>query len=54
MVCETVKEAWDTLQLAFQGNERTQQMQVLNLIREFEMLIMKEAETIKNYFDRSW
>jgi len=27
-------------------------MQVLNLIREFEMLRMKEAETIKEYFDR--
>jgi len=52
MSCETPKEAWNTLQEAFQVNERTQQMQVLNLRREFEMLRMKEAETIKKYFDR--
>jgi len=52
MSCETPKEAWNTLQEAFQGNERTRQMQVLNLRREFEMLRMKEAETIKQYFDR--
>ena len=52
MSCETTKEAWNTLQEAFQGNERTRQMQVLNLRREFEMLRMKEAETIKEYFDR--
>jgi len=52
MFCETVKEAWNTLQEAFQGNERTRHMQVLNLRREFEMLRMKEAETIKEYFDR--
>ena len=52
MSCEIAKEAWNTLQEAFQGNERTRQMQVLNLIREFEMLRMKEAENIKEYFDR--
>jgi len=52
MACETAKEAWDILQEAFQENERTRQMQVLNLRREFEMLRMKEAETIKEYFDR--
>jgi len=52
MSCEIAKKAWNTLQEAFQGNERTRQMQVLNLRREFEMLRMKEAETIKEYFDR--
>jgi len=52
MTSETTKEAWDTLQEAFQGNERTRQIQVLNMRREFEMLRMKEVETIKEYFDR--
>ena len=52
MFCETTKEAWNTLQETFQGNERTRQMQVLNLRREFEILRTKEAETIKEYFDR--
>ena len=50
--CETAKEAWDTLQVSFQGNEQTRQMQVLNPRREFEMLRMKQNETIKEYFDR--
>jgi len=52
LACETAKETWDTLHEAFQGNERTRQMQVLNLRREFEMLRMKETETIKEYLDR--
>jgi len=52
VTCEIAKEAWDTLHEAFQGNERTRQMQVLNLRREFEILRMKETETIKEYFDR--
>ena len=52
MACETAKEAWDTLQEVFQGNERTRLMQVLKLRREFEMLRMKKAETIKEYFNR--
>jgi len=50
--CETTKEAWDTLREAFQGNERTWQLQILNLRKEFEMLRMKETEIIKEYFDR--
>ncbi|XP_037493482.1 uncharacterized protein LOC119370108 [Jatropha curcas] len=34
------------------GNERTKNMQILNLIREFEMVKMKESETIKDYSDK--
>jgi len=52
MAFEIAKEAWDTLHEVFQGNERTRQMQVLNLRREFGMLRMKETETIKEYFNR--
>jgi len=54
MACETAKEAWDTLLETFQGNERTRQIQVLNLRKEFEMLRMKEVETIKEYLIGSW
>lgn len=36
----------------YSGNERTKKMQVLNLIREFELQKMKESETIKVYFDK--
>ena len=37
------------LKEAFQGNQRTRQMQVLNLRREFELLRMKDSENIKEY-----
>ena len=35
-----------------QGSDRTKQMQVLNLKREFESLTMQEDETITKYSDR--
>ncbi|XP_071926067.1 uncharacterized protein [Coffea arabica] len=52
MTCETAKKAWDALKVTFQGNDRTKQMQVLNLRREFELLKMKDTENIKEYSDR--
>ncbi|KAL4340682.1 hypothetical protein GQ457_08G019310 [Hibiscus cannabinus] len=52
MACETGKEAWDRLRDEFQGSEKTKQMQVLNLRREYEMLRMKESESVKEYADR--
>ena len=36
MACDTPKRTWDTLREAFQCIEKTRQMQVLNLKREFE------------------
>ncbi|KAJ8768854.1 hypothetical protein K2173_023849 [Erythroxylum novogranatense] len=47
----TAKEAWDRLKEEYQGTNRTRQMQVLNLKRDFESLTMKEDETITRYFD---
>ncbi|KAJ8751151.1 hypothetical protein K2173_016332 [Erythroxylum novogranatense] len=52
MTCETAKQAWDTLMEIYQGSERTRKMQVLNLKREFELLRMKETESIEDYSDR--
>nr|GMC71630.1 Retrovirus-related Pol polyprotein from transposon RE1 [Ipomoea batatas] len=49
MRLKTAKDIWDYLKKEYQGNERTRNMQILNLIREFEMMKMKEAETIKEY-----
>ncbi|KAF2318538.1 hypothetical protein GH714_008752 [Hevea brasiliensis] len=43
MACDTGKEAWDRLKEEFQGSEKTKQMQVLNLRREYELLKMKEV-----------
>ncbi|XP_022853667.1 uncharacterized protein LOC111375110 [Olea europaea var. sylvestris] len=52
ITCESAKEAWDRLREEFRGNERTRQMQVLNLRREFETLKMKESEIVKEFTDR--
>ena len=52
MACKTAKEAWDRLKEEYQGSDRTHQMQVLNLKREFESLNMQEDETISKYADR--
>ena len=52
IACKTAKKAWDRLKEEYQGNDRTRQMQVLNLKREFESLNMQEDETISKYADR--
>ncbi|XP_052206843.1 uncharacterized protein LOC127811178 [Diospyros lotus] len=52
MACKTAKEVWDQLKLEFQGNEKTKQMQIFNLRKEFELLRMKETENVKEYIDR--
>jgi len=38
---------WDYLKAEYEGDERIRGMQVLNLIREFELQRMKESESIK-------
>ena len=52
MNLESVKNIWDYFKKEYQSNKRTKNMQVLNLIKEFEMLKMKETETIKDYSDK--
>lgn len=52
MTLKTVKEIWDFLKGEYKGNERIKGMQVLNLIREFELQKMKESETIKEYSNK--
>ncbi|GAB2276957.1 hypothetical protein Dimus_039215 [Dionaea muscipula] len=49
LTLKTAKEIWDFLKQEYEGNERVKGMQVLNLIREFEMQKMKESKTIKEY-----
>ena len=36
----------------FEGSDRTRQMQVLNLRREFEILMMKEKDTVTEYANK--
>ena len=52
MSCETPKEVWDKLKEMYLGSDRTRQMQILNLMRQFEVLRMKDNEFIKEYVDR--
>ncbi|KAM3361580.1 hypothetical protein P3S68_016434 [Capsicum galapagoense] len=52
MQMKSTTEIWEYLEKEYQGNERVQNMQVMNLIREFEMKRMKESETIKDYADQ--
>ncbi|KAF2306576.1 hypothetical protein GH714_019544 [Hevea brasiliensis] len=52
MTCETAKEAWDEIKEEFEGTEKTKQMKLLTLKREYENLKMKETESIKDYTSR--
>ncbi|XP_027937573.1 uncharacterized protein LOC114192150 [Vigna unguiculata] len=52
MTLKTAKEIWEYLKKEYAGDERIRGMQVLNLMREFELQKMKESETIKEYSDR--
>ncbi|XP_055822050.1 uncharacterized protein LOC129890538 [Solanum dulcamara] len=52
MSLKTAKEVWDYLKEEYVGDERIKGVQVLNLIREFELQNMKEYETVKEYSNR--
>jgi len=51
-VLEVSKKIWDYLKAEYEGDERIRGMQVLNLIREFELQRMNESQSIKEYSDR--
>ncbi|PHT54937.1 hypothetical protein CQW23_03423 [Capsicum baccatum] len=46
---ETAKEAWDKLKEEFHGSDKIRQIKVINLRREFEILRMKDSETIEEF-----
>ncbi|KAF2325353.1 hypothetical protein GH714_027021 [Hevea brasiliensis] len=52
MTMKSAFEIWNFLKNEYEGDERIKGMQVLNLVREFEMQKMKESETIKEYADK--
>ncbi|XP_060178245.1 uncharacterized protein LOC132608198 [Lycium barbarum] len=52
MSLKSAKEVWNYLKTEYEGDERIRGMQVLNLVREFELQRMKESETIKEYSDQ--
>jgi len=49
-IMNSPKEIWDYEE--YEGNEHVCGMQVLNLMREFEMQKIKKFKTIKGYSDR--
>ena len=51
MSFRSTKAIWDYLKTEYEEDERIRGLQVLNLIRNFELQKM-EAESIKEYFDR--
>ena len=52
MTLESANAIWNYLRDEYQGNQRIKAMKVLNLIKEFEVLKIKESETIKEYSDQ--
>ena len=49
---ESAAEIWNHLREEYQGNERVRNMQVMNLIQEFEIVRIKESQTIKDYAEQ--
>nr|XP_004498050.1 uncharacterized protein LOC101497406 [Cicer arietinum] len=49
MTLKLVKAIWDFLKQEYEGNKKVKGMQMLNLIREFEMQQTNESKTIKEY-----
>ena len=49
---ETAKQLWDSMKLKYQGNARVQRAQLNRLRRSFEILAMKNRESITEYFGR--
>ena len=52
MTLKSTFETWNFLKSEYEGDERIKGMQVLNLVREFELHKMKEPETIKEYTNK--
>ncbi|XP_014511424.1 uncharacterized protein LOC106770111 [Vigna radiata var. radiata] len=52
MTLNSAKAIWDYLKEEYDGDDRIKGMQVLNLIRDFELQKMKESETITEYSKR--
>ncbi|KAJ0509944.1 putative RNA-directed DNA polymerase [Helianthus annuus] len=49
---ESAKKIWEAMKLKYQGNARVKRAQLQRLRRNFELLEMKDGETINDYFSR--
>ncbi|XP_070672029.1 uncharacterized protein [Malus domestica] len=51
---DTAKDIWDSLKQKYQGTTRVKCAQLQALRKEFEMLHMKEGESVNDYFGRTF
>lgn len=49
---ETSKDIWESMKIKYQGNKRVKSSQFQRLRRNFEVLELKEGNTITEYFSR--
>jgi hypothetical protein len=49
---DTSKQLWDSMKMKYQGNDRVRRAQLNRLRREFEVLAMKQGESVNVYFGR--
>lgn len=52
MALKSTKEIGKFLKGEYERDKRTEGMEVLNLVREFERMLMKGSESIKEYLDK--
>ncbi|KAJ6727747.1 ZINC FINGER CCHC-TYPE-RELATED [Salix koriyanagi] len=52
MNLETPKQIWDKLQVEFEGSNRDKTVKLLAFKREFELMKMKDHESVKVYSSR--
>lgn len=50
---DTAKDIWDSMKKKYQGTARVKRAQIQVLRKEFEILHMKEGESVNNYFVRT-
>jgi hypothetical protein len=49
---DTAKQLWDSIKIKYQGNTRVRRAQLQIFRRNFEVLEMKQGESVTNYFVR--
>lgn len=53
LVKDSTKDIWDAMRRKYQGSTKVKCAQLQSLRKEFEILAMKEGETIDDYFTRT-
>jgi hypothetical protein len=53
LVRDSAKDIWDAMKRKYQGSTKVKRAQLQALRREFEILTMKDSETVDEYFSRT-